>query len=243
MKGKETSKASSTKRFEFKYQLDLPTYNRVRCALRHAARHDDCSRRGRNNRYFVRSLYFDTYDYLAYQEKVTGVTSRIKLRIRSYWNNRRDTAFVTLELKTKAANLVEKFSQRISLADYDRLMASGTLPGNCSPTAEEFRRLMLLKDLRPKVLVDYEREGLASFDGSGVRITFDHDLRFAAAEDLFPNGVFFHRARPQLVVMEIKVGGNRPNWLERVVRTYELNSVPNSKYAWGVEQSQHGMFV
>ena len=235
--------SSSTQRFEFKYRLDVKTYHRVRCALRYATRHDVFSSRGRRNRYLVRSLYFDTFGYDAYEEKVTGVPNRTKLRIRSYWGRRDDAEFVALELKTKSANLVDKFTKRVSLGEYDRFMASGAPLENSDPTVEEFCRLMLLKDLRPKVLVEYEREALTPIDGSGVRITFDHDMRFAFAQELFPRRAFFHRARPHAVVMEIKTRQSRPKWLESIIRGHELPSRPNSKYAWGIEQSQHAMFV
>ncbi len=240
--GTDVPVRTDTQRFELKYRLDLLTYHRLRCALRPATRHDEFSMRGCNNRYFVRSLYFDTYDYLAYEEKVTGVANRIKCRIRSYWPERDNAAFLKVELKTRVGNLVGKFTERVTLQDYDYFLKRRLWINEPGPVAQEFCRLVLLKDLRPKVLVDYEREALLPLDSSDVRITFDHALRFAIAEDVFPCQAFYQTARPQSIVMEIKTRRDRPRWLERLAETYELTTVPNSKYTWSIEQTQHSLF-
>lgn len=230
------------RRFELKYRLDLSTYQRLRCALRRFARHDHFSEAGRDRRYFVRSLYFDTYDYLAYEEKITGVANRIKLRIRSYWPTRAAARFVTLELKTKTGALVGKLAQRITLDEYDHFLTTRAWPQPLGPVADEFRRLLLLRVQQPRVIVDYDREALVPLDRSDVRITFDHGMRFAAATGLFPTRPFFHAERPQCVVLEIKYRTAQPVWLERLCRQYGLSSAPNSKYARGIEQTQHAIY-
>lgn len=232
----------STLRFEYKYHLDPFTYYRVTNALRWVTRHDRYSRQGHRNRYFVRSLYFDTFAYHAYQEKITGVPNRIKLRFRTYSHNREGSKMVNLELKTRFGDLVAKFSDKIPLDEYDHFLSKRAWIKQAGGVPEEFRRITLLKDLSPMVLVDYRREALLPIDGSGVRITFDHSMRFALARELFPSRAFFHTGRPKIVVMEIKVTDNRPKWLEDVVKQYGLKSLPNSKYAWGIEHTQHGIF-
>ena len=232
---------SNGERSELKYRIDLGTYHRLRCALRAFTRYDRFCLNKRNHRYFVRSLYLDTWDYLAYEEKVTGIANRVKLRFRTYWPDPGETEFLRLELKTKRANRVHKFSERISVADYQRFLTDRSWPESCGDTAREFRRRVLLKDLRPKVLVDYDREALVPVDGSDVKITFDHDMRFAFASELFPRRPLFVAARPRSVVMEVKVRHSQPHWLHRIVRQFELPSVPNSKYATGIERTQHSL--
>ncbi len=78
-------------------------------------------------------------------------------------------------------------------------------------------------------------------DGSDVKITFDHDLRFASASELFPRRPVFVATRPRFVVMEIKTKQAQPHWLHRIVCQFELPSVPNSKFATGIERTQHSI--
>jgi SPX domain protein involved in polyphosphate accumulation len=232
---------SKGERFEFKYRLDVATYHRLRCSLAGFTRHDPHCRKHRNRRYLVRSLYFDTYDYAAYEEKQTGVPARIKIRVRTYWADPDKAEFLRLELKTKRANLINKFSERVQVSDHEHFMTTRCWPGRLGSVADEFRRLALLKNLQPKVLVDYDREALVPVDGSKVKITFDHNMRFAEARDLFPRHLVLHASRPRWVVMEVKAQADRPKWLERLIRTYELPSVPNSKFAFGIERTQHAI--
>ena len=238
----DSSKTLTTLRFEYKYQLDIFEYRRVRNALSSSTRPDRYSLQGRDGRYFVRSLYFDTFDFQAYQEKVTGIPNRIKLRIRSYATARKDASAVKIELKTRTGACVGKFSEQITLDEYDHFLAARSWIEDGGPVAAEFRRLALLKDLRPKVLVDYQREALIPRNDSDVRITFDHHMRFAQSDNLFPRHCFAYTARPKLVVMEVKVRDEHPTWLHSLTVNYGLKSVPNSKYAWAIEQTQHAMY-
>ncbi len=226
-------------RFEHKYRLDLLEYFRVRNSLLPYMRHDDFSLAGRDRRYFVRSLYFDTHDYSAYDEKMAGVSNRIKLRIRSYWAERTEAKFVKLELKTKHANLVNKFAEVVPVEEYEHFIAHRRFSALSSPVSDEFRRIALLRDVRPCLLVDYDREALVPRDGGDVRITFDHRVRFASSRTLFPQSAFVRVARPRVVVLEIKTRDERPSWLDDVARRHELQSLPNSKFAIGIEHTQH----
>lgn len=232
----------SVLRYEYKYQLDIFMYHRVRNALRVSTRPDRYSLRGRSGRYFVRSLYFDTDNYLAYQEKVTGIANRIKLRIRSYTCARGDASPLKIELKTRTGSRVSKYSELISLDEYDHFLEKRSWIEGLGSVADEFRRLVLLKSLRPKVLVDYKREALVPRDGSDVRITFDHDLKFSQAVDLFSQDRPSYSACSRQIILEIKTQTFPPQWLESLVRNYELKSVPNSKYSQGIEQTQHTLY-
>lgn len=192
--------------------------------------------------YFVRSLYYDTFDARAYVEKVTGLPNRIKLRIRTYAPRREQADLVRVELKTRQGAIVRKFSTVLSMDQYQRWQRDRNHPNPPDPVLIEFQRLLLLQCQRPNVLVDYRRQVLEPRDGSDVRITFDRDLRFAAAEELFPRSAFFRPAAAQTVLLEIKTAGQPPRWLERILARLELPSTPNSKYAAGIEQTLAARF-
>jgi len=234
---------SNVGRFEYKYRLDLPTYARVAGALRPMTQHDRYSLAGQNRRYFVRSLYLDTFDYEAYADKVAGVCERAKYRIRTYSPRQIDDGFAKFEIKAKHGNVTFKHDQPVSLDECSHFLATRQWRRNpAGPVAVDFQRHVLLRNLTPKALVDYEREALVPLDGGTTRITFDHSVRFAAATELFPSRTFFVNARPQFVVMEIKIKDVSPRWLDDVVRRFELKSLPHSKYQWAVEYTQPAVF-
>lgn len=234
--------AEPAMRFERKYRLDIRAYTCLQAALRRFTRPDGFTEAQPKQRYFIRSLYFDTFDYSAYQEKMAGETNRIKLRLRSYWAERERVAFVKAEIKTRMGNMVGKFEEQVGLDNAECFVRKNKWDAEVGSVAQEFRRLALLKNQRPVLLVDYYREAFVPMDGSDIRITFDHSLRFAAAQALFPKHAFYQSASPRIVVLEIKSKEDEPSWLEEIVRSHSLTSEPNSKYAWGIEQTQHGVF-
>ena len=75
-------------RFESKYLIAYDLYYRVRADVRSMCSLDEHCKDHSENRYFVRSLYFDDDFYTAYIQKTTGENKRNKLRIRSYSANK-----------------------------------------------------------------------------------------------------------------------------------------------------------
>lgn len=233
----------SIERFERKYPLTRSEAHQLRAALRPYATLDPFSQRSPEGRYFVRSLYFDTSDYRAYAEKITGEGNRIKLRIRTYAESSDAADFVSVELKTRREDRVAKFGAHAPYAAYDRYEATGHF-GSDDPVLIEFERLVHLGGLRPKLLVDYWREAFVPRDRSSPRITLDHDVRTAAADRLHPDAPLFFRSASlsRAVILEVKTQEPEPPWLRAIVRSFGLGAVPNSKYAQGVEQTQHDLW-
>ena len=126
--------------------------------------------------YMIRSLYFDDYWNTAYQEKVDGVLMRKKYRIRIYDYSDR---VIKLERKRKRDSWIYKEDASLTHGQFDRILA-----GDVSNV------------LRPRVIVDYEREPWI-LDAGTVRITFDMNVR--AAVDGFD---VFDRGLPTLPVLE-----------------------------------------
>lgn len=230
-------------RFELKYQLSIFDYLRLKNRLRCFVDLDEYSSVAPGHKYFVRSLYFDTFDYRAYFEKMTGVAHRLKLRIRTYFHSP-NAPFVNVEIKTRRNEEIGKFSARVSVKEYEQFLNLKTWGDNLDPVLTEFERLVRLRDLKPKLVVEYEREAYIAKGRRDVRITFDHHMRYAqAAELFFESPLVFRKKDPFLVVLEIKCGNERPAWLEQVVRAHNLRAAPNSKYTHGIEQTQHAIFV
>ena len=171
----------------------------------------------------VFNIYFDTDNYDLIIKSIENPDFKEKFRARSYGGY--DKVF--LEIKTKQREGKERvgYKRRVLITHEDfKKLTSG------KATAEELARqkiekaddvqiakevdhLVQLLDLKPRILVYYDRE---SYLGEGgLRITFDSDLRYRA-EDL----KFVRKKKDQKyfkdernIIMEIKAHGAIPLWL------------------------------
>ena len=73
--------------------------------------------------YFIRSLYFDNINDKALREKLDGVPSREKFRIR-YYNG--ILSYIVLEKKIKVYNLCKKEQAVITESEARELLSDGT---------------------------------------------------------------------------------------------------------------------
>lgn len=180
--------------------------------------------------YMVRSLYFDDAFNSAYHDKLSGVMHRDKYRIRIY-NMREDEVF--LERKRKRGDLIEKDSVRITRRLAERLMA-----GEASGLEKMGNRLlgdifceMRLNGLRPKVIVDYDREAYLH-PAERVRITFDKRVRSGVTGlDLFSPAL---PTVPVLdsgqMVLEVKYNSYLPDYVSALLSSIPAERSAISKY-------------
>ena len=189
--------------------------------------------------YMIRSLYFDDYFNSAYEEKSAGVLERKKYRIRIY--NCSDSN-IKLERKKKlgsyiykeAAPLTRDEVYKILDGDYDFLLQSQY------PLCREFYFECVSNVMRPRTVVDYEREPWI-LDSGTVRITFDKDVRAAVGSyDIFDPEL---PALPVLedgkCVMEVKYTEFLPRVVRDILpdRASEFTAV--SKYVLSYEKTEY----
>jgi len=227
----------STWRFELKYKLPIQRYHEIRNAMVPHMEPDEFTMD--KNEYLVRSLYFDTHHYQAYHEKINGDFGRIKIRVRAYTDQKSMDAPLRVELKTRRGAAMEKFSSFVPYYAYDEFMRTGHWPETEeSPVLTEFARLYHLRTLRPKLLVQYLREGLVSRRREDLRITFDREVSSCSADEIFPDHSFFRKHHPETLILEIKCKQEQPRWLTSLIRDHGLKVMANSKYTQGVEFSR-----
>lgn len=214
-------------RHELKYLINEGDAAGIKNRISPFVQHDTHAEGGM---YMLRSLYYDDLWGTAYAEKLMGVSERRKYRIRIY--NASD-AVIKLECKEKQGSYIYKRSASLSRAEYDRLYA-----GDCAfllargeEVCKEFYLAYIQRVLRPRVIVDYEREPFVIPAGD-VRITFDRDVRAAVLrDDLFDKNLPTIRAiEPYKLVMEVKYTEFLPQIVRDVLppRASELTAV--SKY-------------
>lgn len=230
-------------RYESKFRIDDHKYYKIRNGLYPYVKMDSFTKKAPNHKYHVRSLYFDTSDYHIYFEKIGGNCDRIKFRIRTYSDVIADKPDIRVEMKLRRGDLTEKYGIYVGIEDCQHFLQTRHWLNGDHPVLVAFERQVLLRELRPKLLVEYSREGYEALDGEDIRITFDHRISSAPSQKLFPKSVLWHAHYEQNIVLEIKHKGNLPNWLVKIIKGNGLKLVSNSKFALGIESSQPDLII
>ena len=183
-----------------------------------------------NNEYHIRSLYFDTINDDALEEKIAGVGSRKKYRMRIY--NFSDKV-IKLECKSKYGDLISKQSVTIPRDLAEQLIAGDPegLQRMRHPLFHDVYREMKTRLLRPAVIVDYVREAYIH-PAEDVRITFDKQLRTG-----FYNHDIFNPSIPtypvfddQVEILEVKFNEFLPTYIQSILSGVTAQRSAISKY-------------
>lgn len=192
----------------------------------------------RSEGYMIRSLYFDDCFEHAYEEKLAGVESRKKYRIRIY-----DYSDGTIKLECKhkegqyinktAAALTREETESIIAGKYEFLLARREL------LCREFYFECALNKMSPKVVVDYDRIPFV-YPCGDVRITFDCGVRAG----LFVGSIFDRTLpvapvmEPGMLIMEVKFTEYLPELIRRLLPVADSAYMAYSKYTMCLEKKK-----
>lgn len=215
-------------RHELKHRITYEDYLIIKSRLRHIMKPDRFA--GMDGRYRIHSLYFDNPSDKALREKIDGVDKREKFRIRYYNHN---TNHIRLEKKIKIHELCDKISAPLTKEEVTMICRNDFrfLKSKSHPLLQEFYAKMTYQLLRPKVIVDYEREPYVYAPGN-VRVTFDSGIRTGIyANVLFDNPLLTAPTEPDTIIMELKYDAFLPEIIEKAVRVPNRQKTAFSKYA------------
>ncbi len=189
--------------------------------------------------YEIRSLYFDDYSNSAYVQKLMGVYSRKKWRIRIY--NYSDEK-ISLERKKKSGNYIYKESADLTRSEVEKIIDCdfGFLMEKEKNLYKEFYAECVFNVLRPKVIVDYNRIPMI-MDAGTVRITFDNEVCAAVGGfDIFDTTLPKLPAQePDKEVLEVKYTEFLPEVVKQFLPTNGQEFVAFSKYVACYEAAHH----
>ncbi len=231
LRGKESGAANTRPyRHELKYIIHAGDHAILSRRLQMTMAQDAYAAQN-GGEYHIRSLYFDDPWDSAVQEKADGIEVRDKFRIRIY--NHSDSS-IKLERKHKNGPYIQKSSLRLSRAECDALLRGdyGFLLGRPEPFAGQMFGIMKLKQLRPKVLVDYDREPYV-FPAEDVRITFDKDVRTGLrSTDLFNPNVPMYPVTElkNCMILEVKFNESLPDYIRMLIQLGAAQRTAASKY-------------
>ena len=213
-------------RHELKYYINAVDCAQLRARLRAVAKPDEHA--AYDGKYRVRSLYFDNYSDKVVTDKLSGSSRREKFRLR-YYNG--DTSLIRLERKSKANRLTYKESSVITDGQCAELLAGRyeCLKMPDEPLMMELYSKMRFQNLRPRSIVDYEREAYV-YRAGNVRVTFDSRVRTSNSVAGFLSGDLVTIPSASAVILEIKYDGFLPDVIRDVLKTGYRNQTEFSKY-------------
>lgn len=215
-------------RHELKFLIDEGTYLALRSRITPLMMPDI---HGADGGYRVTSVYFDDVYNSAYWQKLNGMETRRKFRIRAY---DLDPSLISLEAKHKDESYVSKLSRRLTEEQYRRLLSCDS-SFMCESDGDEdafgeYRRSDLLTMLRPRIIVDYQREAFVCPFGN-VRITFDKKLSACMnTMDMFSPNARYMRIFDREIILEVKFDNYLPESIQSLLHGLNAPEQPVSKY-------------
>lgn len=214
-------------RHEWKHEINRMDLYCIRQRLRAVMQSDP---HAVNGKYLIRSLYFDNLNDKALREKLDGVSRREKFRIR-YYNG--DTSFIHLEKKSKIGGLESKESASLTAAQAQDIVDGHLdwMTDSEQPLIQELHAKMRFQGMRPKTIVDYDREPFVYAPGN-VRVTFDYNIRtgLSCTDFLNPDCVTIP-AGDAPIILEVKWDAYLPDMIRDAVQMPGRHVTAFSKYA------------
>lgn len=230
-------------RLELKYLIPEWAVPAVRDAIQPFCALDFHSAQSPSRMYVIESLYLDTPSRSLYRVSRNRRPDRFKVRIRRYGD---DQSPVFLEVKNKTHGVIRKARTRLTQAEWRERLAA-RIPADASPAEREFRYRLERHDLRPALIVRYEREAWVSTINGYGRVTFDRQVCVQACPTLgfsvdprawlpIDTRQALQTVVPRAVVLELKCTLDVPRWMSNLTERFGLNRRGVSKYCNGVER-------
>jgi hypothetical protein len=214
-------------RHELKYYINAHEYAYIKKRfIGSLDRDDNCIN---NDNYNVKSLYFDDVYNSAYREKQISIDNRKKFRIRIYNDNKN---LIKLEKKSKIDNYTSKEVHEITCDDYYKILQGDNsfLLDSSYKLLREFYIECITKLLKPKIIVEYDREAYVCQAGN-VRITFDNNLSASSSHDILNNKIITKRIfNKPIVIMEVKYDSFLPSYVRNLIQLCNHDISAISKY-------------
>jgi hypothetical protein len=234
-------------RFEYKYAVPINMEKDLRKMISPFVTIDKYALGSVNNEYTVRSIYFDTPDFKFYHDKVDGLPYRKKVRLRGY-NKANCSNPVFMETKNKYQVPLNKTRSKTSFENTLEMFQSGDLQQfvlgvtKNHSEANSFIYQILVKNLRPVILVIYEREPYTEkIDTTNrLRITLDKNLRssiFPKINELYEEKGIKH-SLPGFFILEVKFNQHFPVWMKSIIAAFQLKQQSLSKYVITIDEHQ-----
>ena len=198
----------------------------------------------------ISNIYFDTEQFDMIQEDGQGTKRKEKIRMRTYLNQVQPDSQVFLEIKSKdRADVGRKHRLLSTPQSITQFMTKGQLDSSIKDRMmiekiqqlqEEYQQAII-----PRMYIYYDRFSLkekkeiSGFPYNKIRVTIDQNLTYRDENvSLFSGKDGFPLLNEDIVIMEIKAPGRKPQWLQDILDQYGLVEQKFSKYSCAYHKSQ-----
>lgn len=224
------------KRKESKYILDKETFALFKKDLAEYMVADQFAKST------ITNIYFDNEDFDMIQDAIAKKNGREKVRMRIYDVQPSATSQAFLEIKKKEEGIGYKFR----LTSNPKAAVNYVERGLADATITDFQVTSELKNLRqrygkisPKMYIYYDRSSFKGKADKKVRLTIDQNLIYRDFDLLSNQGKYgYPLLDTNLMIMEIKVAGEKPEWLNQLLEKYQIEKKSFSKYGNAYRLSQ-----
>lgn len=184
-------------------------------------------------RYTICNIYYDTEDWELIRQSIQKPVYKEKLRVRSYGvPGDEDKAFI--EIKKKYKGIVYKRRITAQAKDVEPILTGGS-GFEIKKSDEQIRNEILwfqsFYRTQPRIFIGYDRQAFAGIQDSGLRITFDTNIRRRDEELDLRCGDYGQPVLPgEQVLMEVKMPGACPLWLAHILNDSSIYPTSFSKY-------------
>lgn len=192
----------------------------------------------------IGSLYFDTETHRLIRDSMEKPLYKEKLRLRCYGLPAADST-VFLELKKKFDGVVYKRREQMTLQQAQQFLKTGEAPKDTQIMREIAFMLHRYENLKPMMLIAYDREAFRGVQDANLRLTLDGGLRYRTNDLLLEHGSYGQPILgPDQFILEIKALGAMPLWLAQGLDQLSVFPASFSKYGSAYElglaaQPQH----
>lgn len=180
----------------------------------------------------VSSLYFDTYDNEFIMANLSGLSQRVKLRLRWYKTAINDFHKPTLEFKIRSNILGKKSNMEMNELDNNQTIK--TITNLCNTRAREngnSARYLNYQPFTPTLLIQYTRQYYENING--LRLTVDRDIKCTIPGDRIIDSDYFWTDFGYKLA-EIKIQTNDSKDGMELLQSLPFKNKRHSKYMMGL---------
>ena len=234
------------RRYELKYTVSEMTAAKIRDYIHNICVQDPNTPVGQKG-YVVNNLYFDTPDMRFYTDTKFRKMTRYKPRVRFYGDQVDE--FIWPEIKYRHDSIIWKRRQPLRSEKWPELFAvqpSENRYPQIKSGIDSFKEMIYWHNASPTVHVRYFREAYVSTLEEYGRITFDRrlsycplygsiDLRQREQEMIYYDDPVTTVSNCSYLIMEIKVETLMPYWVVNMIKQFQLEQRPFSKYCYSID--------
>ena len=187
----------------------------------------------------------DLMENTNFYEKIDGIRSRKKFRLRTYSDQLNDSPLIFLEQKSRFENHVKKFRIDIKNEDLDYFYNQNKIFNLLDQYKHDLVKSFVYdyykKKIRPKVLVDYFRTPYISNYDINFRLTFDQNIVVSKSKNLFNSKNMRINSLPDKSILEIKFYRRIPSWFHKILMGYNLERISISKFVLAIKDTKYAI--